>query len=110
MYSPGIIEENIWRAQRYGTDGSLVDFGKGQLVPMADLIEEFIEVLAQDAIEFDVREEIRHARDIVQNGTSAHRQLAIYESSLADGASEEEALKAVVDELIVDSMHGIEVR
>jgi len=110
VYSPGIIEENIWRAQRYGTDGSLVDFGKGQLVPMADLIEEFIEVLAQDAIEFDVREEIRHARDIVQNGTSAHRQLAIYESSLADGASEEEALKAVVDELIVDSMHGIEVR
>lgn len=109
VYTPGIIEENIWRAQRYGTDGSLVDFGKGQLVPMADLIEEFIEVLAQDAIEFDVREEIRHARDIVQNGTSAHRQLAIYESSLADGASEKEALKAVVDELIVDSMHGIEV-
>lgn len=109
VYTPGIIEENIWRAQRYGTDGSLVDFGKGQLVPMADLIEEFIEVLAQDAIEFDVREEIRHARDIVQHGTSAHRQLAIYESSLADGASEKEALKAVVDELIVDSMHGIEV-
>ena len=109
VYSPGMIEENIWRAQRYGTDGSLVDFGKGKLVPMNELIEEFIEVLAQDAVEFDAREEIRHARDIVQNGTSAHRQLATYTATLEEGASEPEALKAVVDELIVDSMYGIEV-
>ncbi len=109
VYSPGMIEENIWRAQRYGTDGSLVDFGKGKLVPMNELIEEFIEILAQDAVQFDVREEIRHARDIVQHGTSAHRQLATYTATLEEGASESEALKAVVDALIVDSMHGIEV-
>lgn len=108
VYAPGIIEENVWRAQRYGTDGSLVDFGKGELVQMADLVEEFIEVLAQDATEFDVRDEIRNARNIVANGTSAHRQLAVYESSLATGATVDEALKAVVDELIVDSMHGID--
>ncbi|MGB7859729.1 MAG: carboxylate-amine ligase [Acidimicrobiia bacterium] len=109
IYPPGIIEENIWRAQRYGTDGSLVDFGKGELVSMADLVEEFIEVLAQDAIEFDVREELRHARDIVRNGTSAHRQLATYNDSISGGASVQEALMAVVDALIVDSMYGIEV-
>ena len=109
VYAPGLIEENIWRAQRYGTDGSLVDFGKGELVPVADLVEEFIEVLAQDAIEFDVRDEIRHARTIVAEGTSAHRQLATYEKALADGASKQEALQAVVDELIIDSMYGIEV-
>ena len=107
VYSPGVIEENVWRAQRYGTDGSLVDFGKGVLVPVSELVDEFIEVLAQDAIEFDVREELRHARTIVSEGTSAHRQLARYESSLKAGASEEEALRAVVDELIVDTMHGI---
>jgi carboxylate-amine ligase len=109
VYSPGMIEENIWRAQRYGTDGSLVDFGKGKLVPMTELIEEFIEILAQDAVDFDAREEIRHARRIVQNGTSAHRQLATYRDTLEEGASESEALKAVVDELIVDSMHGIDI-
>ena len=108
VYARGIIEENMWRAQRYGTDGSLVDFGKGVLVPMADLIEEFIELLAQDAIEFDVREEVRHARTIVAEGTSAHRQIATYQRALEDGASEHEALQAVVDELIVDSMYGIE--
>ncbi len=109
VYAPGIIEENMWRAQRYGTDGSLVDFGKGVLVPMTDLIDEFIELLAQDAIEFDVRDEVRHARAIVAEGTSAHRQIATYQAALEDGASEHEALQSVVDELIVDSMYGIEV-
>jgi glutamate---cysteine ligase / carboxylate-amine ligase len=109
VYAPGIIEENMWRAQRYGTDGSLVDFGKGVLVPMAELVEEFIELLAQDAVEFDVRDELRHARTIVSEGTSAHRQIATYEAALEGGASEHEALQSVVDELIVDSMHGIEV-
>lgn len=108
VYSPAIIEENVWRAQRYGTNGSLVDFGKGELVEMEDLVEEFIEVLAQDAVEFDVREELRHAREIVADGTSAHRQLATYEKATASGASPHEALQAVVDGLIVDSLHGIE--
>ncbi len=109
VYAPGIIEENMWRAQRYGTDRSLVDFGKGGLVPMTDLIDEVIELLAQDAIECDVRDEVRHARASVAEGTSAHRQIATYQAALEDGASEHEALQSVVDELIVDSMYGIEV-
>lgn len=107
IYAPSIIEENMWRAQRYGTDGTLVDFGKRELIPMAQLIEEIIEVVAQDAIEFNVRDEVRHARTIVSNGTSAHRQIATYEKSLGEGASEHEALQAVVDELIEDTLHGI---
>jgi len=107
-YAPGIIEENIWRAQRYGVDGSLVDFGKGVLVPVGDLVEEMIELLAQDAIELDVRDEVRHARDIVAEGTSAHRQLRAYERAKVDGADDQEALQAVVDELIADTLHGIE--
>lgn len=106
-YSGMMIEENMWRAQRYGVDGSLVDFGKGILVPYSELVEEFIEILAQDAVAFDVREELRHARDIVQGGTSAHRQINTYESSLADGASQREALNAVVDELVVDTLYGL---
>ncbi len=107
-YSGMMIEENMWRAQRYGVEGSLVDFGKGTLVPYAELVEEFIEILAQDAIEFDVREEVRHARNIVSNGTSAHRQINVYESAMADGSSQREALNAVVDELIVDTLYGLE--
>jgi carboxylate-amine ligase len=106
-YSPMMIEENLWRAQRYGVDGSLVDFGRGELVEYSDLIEEFIELLAQDATEFGVREELRHARTIVNEGTSAHRQLATYETSKADGADDREALNQVVDELIADTMYGL---
>lgn len=109
VYAPGIIEENVWRAQRYGTEGSLVDFGKGTLVPFSDLLEEIIELVAQDAVEFDIRDEIRHARTIVEEGTSSRRQIAAYEKAMEDGASEHEALQAVVDELIVDTLHGIEV-
>ena len=108
VYSPGIIEENVWRAQRYGTTGTLVDFGKGALVPFPDLVEEMIEVVAQDAVEFGVRDEVRHARAIVSDGTSAQRQVRAYESALDAGASEHEALQAVVDELIVDTLHGID--
>lgn len=108
-YAPGIIEENVWRAQRYGTGGSLVDFGKGALVPFSDLLEELIELVAQDAIDLDVRDEIRHARTIVSEGTSADRQISAFEGAIADGAEEHEALQAVVDQLIVDTLYGIEV-
>lgn len=109
VYSPGIIEENVWRAQRYGTGGSLVDFGKGTLVDFADLGEEILELVAEDAVEFEVLDETGHARDIIRDGTSAQRQVAAYEAAVADGASEHEAVQAVVDELIVDTLHGIDV-
>jgi carboxylate-amine ligase len=107
VYSPFLIEENMWRAQRYGVEGSLIDFGRGELVPFSDLVEEVIEMLAQDAVEFDVIEQLRHMRTIVREGTSAHRQLATYRAAVEDGAAEREALEAVVDHLIVDTMHGI---
>jgi carboxylate-amine ligase len=109
IYSPGVIEENVWRAQRYGTEGSLVDFGKGSLVPFPDLVEEIIEMVAEDAGEFDVRDEVDHARTIVAEGTSSQRQISAYERALQAGANDREALAAVVDELIVDTLYAIEV-
>jgi carboxylate-amine ligase len=107
VYSPFLISENMWRAQRYGVDGSLIDFGRGELVPFADLVEEAIEMLAQDAIEFDVVEQLRHMRTIVKEGTSAHRQLNTYRAALDGGAEEREALQSVVDHLITDTMFAI---
>jgi carboxylate-amine ligase len=108
-YAPDMVHENVWRAQRYGAQGTLVDFGKGTLVPFPDLLEEIVELVSPDAIAFDVRDEIRHARKIVSEGTSADRQVTAYETAKADGASEHEALQAVVDELITDTLYGIEV-
>jgi len=51
--------------------------------------------------------EVEHAREVLANGTSAHRQVKTYQQALSQGASEEEALKAVVDMLIEDTMHGL---
>jgi carboxylate-amine ligase len=107
IYSPFLISENMWRAQRYGTDGSLIDFGRGELVQFSDLMEEAIEMLAQDALEFDVIEELRHMRTIINEGTSAHRQLAVHRAAVDAGAGEREALEAVVDHLIEDTVHEL---
>jgi carboxylate-amine ligase len=85
-----------------------VDFGKGKLEPFPALMEEIIELVAQDAEEFDVRDEVAHARTIISEGTSADRQMEAYRAAISGGASEAEALQAVVDELIVDTLYGIE--
>ncbi|HJR86356.1 MAG TPA: carboxylate-amine ligase [Acidimicrobiia bacterium] len=103
QYAPMLISENIWRAQRYGVEGTLMDFGKGVLVPFAELIEELIEVVAPDADELGCWPEVERARTIVAEGTSAERQIAKYQESREAGASTEEALKAVVDHLIEDT-------
>jgi glutamate---cysteine ligase / carboxylate-amine ligase len=107
-YRTGLIDENVWRAQRYGTDGELVDFGRGELAPMENLVDELIELLREDALKLEVIEELEHARTIVAGGTSAHRQLATYAAALESDADEKQALEAVVDELIIDTMRGIE--
>lgn len=105
-YSHMLINENRWRAQRYGLDEGLVDFGKGEIVPVADLLEEIIALVGEDAEAFGCVEEVEHAREIVRRGTSAHRQLAIYRDVLAAGATREDALRAVVDWLIEETVAG----
>jgi len=106
-YADMLVEENIWRAQRYGVEGSLMDFGLGELVPYAELIEELIELVHQDAVELGCVAEVEHAREIVVRGTSADRQLSAYREALDGGADEETALHRVVDLLINDSIGGI---
>ena len=96
-YANMLIDENRWRAQRYGADEGLIDFGIGANVPYAELLEELIEMVMPDAERYGCVDELLHARTIVDRGTSSDLQLAVYESKLADGATEEEALKAVVD-------------
>lgn len=103
-YRAFLLDENRWRAQRYGVDGTLIDFGRGELVPFADLVEEMLELFADDAAHFGCRKELSHARTIVSRGTSAHRQLAVYNEALTRGAGHEEALRAVIDSLIAETL------
>lgn len=106
-YADMLVEENIWRAQRYGIEGSLMDFGIGALVPYAELVEELIDLVHEDAVELGCLAEVEHAREIVAGGTSADRQLRAYREALNGGADEETALQRVVDLLIDESVAAV---
>jgi carboxylate-amine ligase len=98
-----LLEENLWLAQRHGRDAALFDFGRGGTVPLAGLVDEWLGLIAEDAAFFGCQEEVGRVRRIVAEGTSAERQLAVYESALAAGRPREEALRAVVDQLIAET-------
>jgi len=102
-YAAMLINENRWRAQRYGFDEGLVDFGKGAIVPYRDLVEEMLVLLAEDAAHFGCLGELETVRAILEQGTSAHRQLATYRAAVDRGADRRAALEAVVDELIAET-------
>ena len=106
-YAAMLINENRWRAQRYGFDQGLVDFGKGEIVPYRDLLEEMLELIAEDAAFFGCANEVGHARRILTDGTSAHQQVRIFREALEAGTSREDALKHVVDWLIDETVTGL---
>jgi len=105
-YPVFLLSENRWRAQRYGVEGSLFDFGKGSLVPYRDLLEEILALVDEDAHALGCAAEVRHTRRIAAEGTSADRQLALFRQALADGASEYEALQRLVDALVAETLAG----
>jgi carboxylate-amine ligase len=107
IYSRMLIEENVWRAQRYGISDSLIDFGKSELVPYPQLLEEIIHLVRKDAKMLDCEDELAHARTIVDRGTSADSQLRVYNGAISEGATTDEALVKVVDWLIAETVRGI---
>ena len=106
-YTTMLISENRWRAMRYSFDEGLMDFAKGAIVPFAELLEEILDLIAEDAEALGCVPEVASVRDILRRGTSAHRQLKVHELSTAAGKSSEEALMAVVDTLIEDTAAGL---
>ena len=107
LYARMLIDENRWRAQRYGFDQGLVDFGKGAIVPYAELLEEILALIDPDARHFGCLAEVQYAREILSRGTSAHRQLAVFEQALSAGEQRAGALAAVVDWLIAETVGGV---
>jgi carboxylate-amine ligase len=107
IYSSMLVRENRWRAMRYSFDEGLIDFAKGAVVPFEDLLEEMLELTAEDAEALNCQAEIAAVRDILSRGTSAHRQLKVHELALAADKSPQEALMAVVDTLIEDTAEGL---
>ena len=107
VYSRMLIAENNWRAQRHGVDDSLIDFGLGELVPMTRLIDELVGLVSEFAERLGSLESVSRASMITREGTSSDRQRAVRDAALADGASDHEALIAVVDHLIDETMEGV---
>ena len=102
-----LIRENRWRAMRYSFDEGLVDFAKGRVVPFADLLDDVLGLVAEDAEALGCVDELASGRDILSRGTSAHRQLKVYELAQAAGSTKEECLRAVVDTLVADTADGL---
>jgi carboxylate-amine ligase len=103
QYSHLLLGENRWRAMRYSFDAGLLDLGRKRIVPFAELLGEMIELVREDAEALGCVAEVEGLRGILERGTSAHRQIAVYEAAVAAGASDDEALRAVVDWLVEET-------
>ncbi len=102
LYDNFLLAENRWRAQRYGGREGLIDFGAGEIIPFGDLVEELIELVGEDAQALGSVAEVENARAIVQRGTAADEQRAVYVNALQAEQSQEAALRDVVKHLTED--------
>lgn len=92
LYRRMLIQENKWRAVRYGLDGKMIDFGKQKEVPTRDLVRELLDFVDPVLDDLGSRKEVEHIHTILERGTSADEQLRVY--------NETNDLKAVVDRLM----------
>ena len=100
VYPSTMIEENKWRAVRFGLDGKLIDFGKEQEMPARELIAEMLQWFVDDVVdELGSRRQVEYAFEIMKHGTSADRQLATFEQT--------RDLKAVVDRVVAETAEGV---
>jgi len=99
LYRRMLIQENKWRAVRYGLDGMMIDFGKQKEVPTKDLIRELLEFVDDVLDDLGSRKDVEHIHTILERGTSADEQLRVY--------AETNDLKAVVDRLMELTMENV---
>ncbi|HEY6082965.1 MAG TPA: carboxylate-amine ligase [Chitinophagaceae bacterium] len=79
IYKRQLVNENKWRASRYGIDGNMIDFGKECEVNTRALIYELLDFVDDVVDDLGSREAIGHIAKILETGTGADRQLAVYE-------------------------------
>ena len=101
MYPRRLIDENRWRASRYGIDGKMIDFGRKCEVDERALLHEMLEFIATEVDELGNHAELAHIEKIMREGTGADRQLAVWECT-GD-------MKAVVDHIVRETYEGLKV-
>ena len=97
-YRHHLIEENKWRAVRWGVEGKLLDFGRREEVPFSQLVDELLEWIDDVVDDLGSRDHVGYVRTILEQGTSADRQRRVWE--------ETDDLKAVVDQVIEETLEG----
>ena len=102
LYHRRLIQENKWRAIRYGLDGKLLDLGKQKEVPVKDLIRELLDFVDDVLDDLGSRKEVEHIHTILERGTSADDQLRVFEESGGN-------FNAVVDMLMVNTLENVPV-
>lgn len=100
-YRRALIMENKLRAARWGAKGLLIDFGKQCEVPYASLLDELLEFIDEVVDDLGSRNEVDHAKTILARGTGAERQLKVFR--------ETGSLQAVVDYVVSETEHGLDV-
>ncbi len=100
LYRKELIQENKFRALRYGFDGKLLDLGRHREIDARKLIFELLTFVDDVVDDLGIREEISYVHNILAEGTSADRQLKKFR--------ETGDLKAVVDMLIDETIEGID--
>jgi len=100
IYPRRLIDENRWRAARYGISGKLIDFGRGRELETRSLIHEILEFVATEVEELGSQQEMAHIERILREGTGAERQLTVWERT--------QDTRAVVDEIVAETYQGLE--
>ncbi len=99
LYGKPLINENKWRAARYGVQAKLIDFGKEEEVPFKDLLGELVDFVDDVLDELGSRHEVERLFKVAEEGNGADRQLEVFHRT-GD-------LKQVVDYIIQETYHGV---
>jgi glutamate---cysteine ligase / carboxylate-amine ligase len=101
VYRRRLLDENRWRASRYGIDGKLIDFGREQEVETRRLLDELLQFVSTEVDELGSQKEMAHIERIMREGTGADRQLAVYERT--------NDMRAVVDQIVHETYEQLTV-
>jgi carboxylate-amine ligase len=106
-YHRFLVDQNRWRAIRYGYDEGLIDFAHAKIISVSDILHDLVTMLGEDARELDCLADLERVLEIPKRGTSAHQQLETYHQALASGHNQQQALHTVVDFLISKTAAGL---
>src|SRR5213593_2934469 len=101
IYRRRLLDENRWRAARYGIEGKLIDFGREAEVDERSLLNELLDFVSTEVKELGSEREMAHIERIIREGTGADRQLAVWDCT--------QDMEAVVDHIVAETYEGLSV-